>query len=368
MKKYLLSGLVSVVFIYIMVQSVDLNSAEAESSDKEIAGDMPLRVMWGERNVESNLLEAVQLDSLEHVQTKGEQEGEDFKEQENLQTDETELENDESKKEKSINEEVQEKEVMKETKNVEETDEKEQKQTNEETVISEDTNFFLLKQITEDYNNGLYFSKTIEYQSKFAQNNNRGAIHSDREYVFLEGHSNILITAPHSTIHTREGDPKDADIYTGAMALSIHEYTNAHVLYQTKETKDANYYNDTAFKRELSRIIDNYPITLVIDLHGAARSRPFDVDIGTDGGSLVDQMTINNFKNINQSHGIHSVYENHTFTASGAATVANYSKNELGIQAMQVEYNRDYRDPRNKLQNYYLAVYALAEFVLSQQS
>ena len=140
-----------------------------------------------------------------------------------------------------------------------------------------------------DVEAGRFRSDTFAYERLFSQNNNNGNRDDDGTYTFLEGkpESRILITVPHPVTHIRNNEVKLAEPYTGSLGLSLHDYTDAHVLYITKETDDVNYYHDVPFKEEMRRIVESYDIDLVLDLHGAARSRPFDVDLGTSRGALM---------------------------------------------------------------------------------
>ena len=214
--------------------------------------------------------------------------------------------------------------------------------------------------------NGDFRTKTFDYNRPFAANSNKGAIESDETTRFERGNEDmkILLTAPHTTEHIRNEESKLAEIYTGAIAKLLHEYAGVHILYITRETEDVNFYHDVEFKREMARVVQEEDIDLVLDLHGAGRSRPFDLDIGTAQGTLVEPRTVNRLMAATRDQGFNDVYENHTFTASNSANIANYAYNELNVEAVQLEYNGAMRDPRQDLDSFYRTVYSLAEFIL----
>lgn len=227
-----------------------------------------------------------------------------------------------------------------------------------------------LSSLRSDYESGHFRSNTLSFNEPFAANHNRGAIESDTTTAFEEGASDmsILVTAPHATSHIRNNDRKLAEIYTGSMAKLLHHYTDVHILYITKETQDVNFYHDVEFKDELARVVEEYEIDLVLDLHGASRSRPFDLDIGTSQGTLATERTVNRLLAATRDQGFEEIFENHTFTASNSANIANFAYNELGTEAVQLEYNGALRDPRNgDLDAFYRTVYSLAEFIILQQ-
>ncbi|MFA9560211.1 hypothetical protein ACERII_23110 [Evansella sp. AB-rgal1] len=253
-------------------------------------------------------------------------------------------------------------------KTTEQSNAKEHDSTEKEKPSQEVNAIQLLSQLEAEFISGIFATKVFQYEMLFSQNEYKGDILSANETKFLKGNhkSNILITAPHTTSHIRDIGMKVADVYTGSMSLLLHEYTGVHVLYSTKEARDGNFYNDVEFKRELARIVQEHNIVLVIDLHGAARSRPFQVDIGTANGTTIGKTKVEKLTSVFQQNGINPVYENHTFSAGSSANIANYSRNQLGVEGVQLEFNRNLRDPRVDMKSFYTAVYSLAEYLESQ--
>ncbi|TMW72343.1 N-formylglutamate amidohydrolase [Alteribacter natronophilus] len=213
------------------------------------------------------------------------------------------------------------------------------------------------------YENGTLYDRIFQLESRFSQNGYKGNMDASVPADFREGSNSVLITAPHTVTHIRDGEVKLSEPYTGALALLMNEYSGAHTLYALKETRDPNQYNDTYFKEEMSRVIRKYNISLVIDLHGAASHRPFDVDIGTSHGTLAGAGDVSRLKDSLAKYDYHRTYENHTFTASDASHVANYAVNERGVTAMQVELNRSMRDPRHNFEAFYRTLLAFADYL-----
>ncbi|MDQ0257229.1 hypothetical protein J2S74_004687 [Evansella vedderi] len=220
-----------------------------------------------------------------------------------------------------------------------------------------------------DFENGTFATKVFQYERLFSQNSYKGDIKAGSEFRFVQGNSNsrILVTASHATSHMRNGERKPADIYTGATSLLLNEYTGVHVLHNTKESRDGNFYDDVDFKRELSRTIAAHNIQLVIDIHGAGAHHPFQVDIGTGNGRFASGTQVQRMKDAFHLHDITRVYDNHTFTAFGNLTVANYTHSQHGVSAMQVELHSSLRDPRNDMELYLRTVESLATFIQQSQ-
>lgn len=205
--------------------------------------------------------------------------------------------------------------------------------------------------------------KILSYEDTFANNSYNGKVDAEQPFTYQNGEIPILISAPHTTKHIREGKIKDADIYTGSIALFLSELTGTHLLYTTGLSDDANYIQNGKYKEELTKVVEENNIQYVIDIHGAAKSRPFDIDLGTVHGKSLDSQTVSQIKSVFFEKGIANVLENGVFAASTSGTITNYSFNELQTQAVQIEINRKYRDPRNDLDSFYSLLQSLVEIV-----
>ncbi|PRO67002.1 S-layer homology domain-containing protein [Alkalicoccus urumqiensis] len=201
--------------------------------------------------------------------------------------------------------------------------------------------------IESDMESGSFMEKVFTYEEAFAADSYRGMPEAP-DYVLdrSSSGSRILVTAPHSVSHIREGDVKIAEGYTGAFIRLLHEYLDVNVLYLTRESRDPNYYSDMAFKEELGRLASSGDIDYVIDLHGASRTREFDVDAGTYRGTLTPPQPVNALMEVMRGNGVEDVRENDTFTAGYRHTIAYHTFNEYDVPAVQLEINRTFREPR----------------------
>ncbi|UTR09934.1 hypothetical protein MM300_18925 [Evansella sp. LMS18] len=235
-----------------------------------------------------------------------------------------------------------------------------------EEVIIEDLNRpDGLGKLENDYESGEFRSSLFEYERYFSQNSYEGDIDSDSQEEYKEGDGkvNVLVSASHSTAYVREGEVLPADVYTGAIAHLLHEYANVHIIFSAKQGEDGNYVYGGSYKETIGKIIGKHEIDLVIDLHGAARDRYFDVDIGTNNGITVRDEWLALLKAALADNGINSVYENHTFAATHEGTVANYTYEHLNSEAIQLEINREFRDPTEDMDAFYQLVKSLLLFV-----
>ncbi len=164
-------------------------------------------------------------------------------------------------------------------------------------------------------------------------------------FRYIEGSIPVLISAPHGTRHYRrcggDGFWKDEDAYTSSLAIKLGQLTGAHVLYaKYKAAEDPNSDPDCGYKALLQEKVRAHGIGFVLDLHGAAASRDFRVDVGTlsdtpEGCSCVA------FKPLiaKAFRGIEERLFNKQFKAAEQGTITSFVKRELGIEAAQFEIN-----------------------------
>ena len=165
-------------------------------------------------------------------------------------------------------------------------------------------------------------------------------------YGYIKGSIPVLISAPHGAKHYRasEGRWKKEDAYTASLAIVLGHLTGAHVLYvKNKTTEDPNNDTGTQYKEFLKKIIKENNIRFVFDLHGAAPDRS-KVDIGImDDAAALSSCPM--FKSAIEEafSGFEQQIFNRNFAAKGAGTVTFFCRNDLGIEAAQVEINANYR-------------------------
>lgn len=208
-----------------------------------------------------------------------------------------------------------------------------------------------------------FLNRILDYEKMFSQNSYQGDMEGKDPFKFKKGNNPILISAPHSTEKYREGSIKSADIYTGSIALLLQHFTDSYVIYTTRIGEDPNYIENGKYKERIKRIVEEHNIQYVLDLHGAANSHPFDVDLGTAGGVSLADSEVALIQNEFQSNDIHTVTENHTFAARTSGTITNYTYHQLGVPAVQLEINKKYRNPREDLSSYYKMVHTLVKIV-----
>ncbi len=209
-----------------------------------------------------------------------------------------------------------------------------------------------------------------KYEEEFSVNQYDGDLSKNYGFLYHKGSIPILLSAPHSVNHIRDGRLKYADMFTGSITKIMHELTGCHIVYKTKnDGTDPNYDSieeDNDYKNTLIKIVKENNIKLFIDLHGTIESRDIDIDIGSNYGD-----SLNGFNALPEiimlichKHGLTNIGINKIFNADGAN---NISKNvgELGkIPSLQLEINRKYRDYEESFDTYYCLINALYKTIM----
>lgn len=238
-------------------------------------------------------------------------------------------------------------------------------QTVEEKNVDEVFNEKGTEKLEKMFKSDELVNKIFGYEERFSQNSYAGDMDANEQVEFKEGSGdvNVLISAPHTTSHIRDMEVKYAEIYTGSLALLIQEITGAHIIFNTYEGEDANYVIGGKYKEKIGEIIEEYNIDLVLDLHGAARSRDFELELGTDYGETVRDDWVQQMKSSLSNNGIEEVRENDTFAASGEGSVTHHTWNQYHTEAMQLEIHKNFRNPREDVESYYSLLNSLVFFV-----
>jgi len=193
----------------------------------------------------------------------------------------------------------------------------------------------------------------IKFDLKFKKNDSVLAPQGKKWLTHLKGSKKILLTAPHATAQTRDGEIKESETGTGALALVLHKLLDVPVLYVNyMSPSDPNYYDKNEFKDSLLTIIERDDIQFVLDLHGAHPDRPFNVDLGTMyGKSYMDKKYYyDSLKAAFKSNGIKKISRDF-FPAIKNRTITRFTVKN-GVPAIQLEINYDYLMPDNSNQNY----------------
>lgn len=184
-------------------------------------------------------------------------------------------------------------------------------------------------------------------------------------FWFASGEIPILVSAPHAVRHLRQKKIKVSDQFTGSVVYLLNRLTSCYALATAKlYGGDPNVDDPCIYKERIADLCRREKIKMILDIHGAAREQAFDIDLGTNQGkNLLGKTKITDVLEKNFRHvGLHAISYNY-FAASGTHTVSNYAARELGIPAVQIEINKQYRVPNQNAQAFHRLICALAESI-----
>lgn len=157
----------------------------------------------------------------------------------------------------------------------------------------------------------------------------------------------VLVTSVHGFAHVRDGRDKPADSGTLAFSHLLAHASGASWLAVARAgLPDSNHERDTTFKRRLAQLLKEGRIGLVVDIHGAHASRPFDVDIGSLGqASWRSRLAWRDVLLARlERHGFYAtdnaVFQGYGSTPTAQTVVAACAA--LGVPAVQLELSSAY--------------------------
>ena len=168
----------------------------------------------------------------------------------------------------------------------------------------------------------------------------------ENDFIILKGDIPILFSAPHTMIQNREdGTIKFNEPYTKAILLYLNKHFRTYSIIKNIDTGiDSNRDNYDKYNVEMRRLIKEHNIKLVIDIHGAAKEREFDVEFGTLNNLSADFSTIKELEEAFIENGITNISYNEPFKG-GAITQGIFGLTDIDV--IQLEINGKFRDSNN---------------------
>lgn len=174
-------------------------------------------------------------------------------------------------------------------------------------------------------------------------------------FDILMGDLPVIISAPHSVTHFRNGKRKQGEFMTGAIVKLLQERLNCYSITKTRNDQtDPNYDEVHPYKEEIKKLINEHGITLLLDLHIMHEERPAAIEIGTGRGKNVfhDTLYANVLKQSFESFGISPIIVDQHFTGGFKFTVSSDISQSTNIPCIQIEINwglLDLRSQKNQI-------------------
>lgn len=160
------------------------------------------------------------------------------------------------------------------------------------------------------------------------------------------GKNNIILSAPHCVLHTREKCVRPRETKTGVLVKTLSKKCDINGIYKIKnEDNDANWDKVCEYKRELVKIVRKDKIKALIDLHGMAAWRNEDICIGTNFGKNIcgHEDILQEMIKIFNRFGFKNVSIDIPFSAQYPYCVSTYVAKKCQIPTFQIEINLKYR-------------------------
>jgi hypothetical protein len=157
--------------------------------------------------------------------------------------------------------------------------------------------------------------------------------------------SKVIFTAPHAVNHLRDGEAKNADIWTGSLAETLAFATgNCSLTVNSSANDDPNWDLEIGtFKGTLARLLDNNQV--VIDLHGMKDDYDIDICIGLGPSpNQQSQVMADSLADSFCERGLRVSF-NWPFSATRPSTITSFVQSRR-LTALQVEVAAKYRQPK----------------------
>lgn len=179
----------------------------------------------------------------------------------------------------------------------------------------------------------------------FSRNDYFGDRDGNSEIIVFERPSPIILTAPHAVKHSRYGDIKEEDKYTGSLTIWLAKQLNASAIVPHYFNPDLSHITQLSpgFISSLDEL--SLKSAILIDIHGMKDTHSSGLCIGT-GNQDIEQAPISKFvNNLFLSMSEWDPSHNFPFSAQSSHTLVNYTEENVGIPALQLEIPKRFRVP-----------------------
>ena len=162
----------------------------------------------------------------------------------------------------------------------------------------------------------------------------------ESDYVYFETNSSVLVSAPHGVSQVRLGKFKVAEIGTIPVAKMLASALKTNLIIKTKNNDDdANFTLDCDYRTRIENAVKTQKIKYLIDFHGMAKHRPFDINLGINFGNNIkqDEKMFSSLKNALENAGL-NVSIDEPFCAGPTTIAGSFAKN-FNIWTIQIEIN-----------------------------
>lgn len=176
--------------------------------------------------------------------------------------------------------------------------------------------------------------ESVVQDNRHAGRNNGGILMS------INDQSRVLVSAPHSILTYRYGDPKLGEVNTYGIARHLNEETGCSIItLDGGRQLDPNSHADSLYRYLLFDVCKLCNIRYFIDLHGCLNRDPyFDILVANNYGETDDNLDYQKFL---EDRGLILEYNTHFHACS--RTLVHYVHDKLKIPSVELELSAAFR-------------------------
>ncbi len=187
----------------------------------------------------------------------------------------------------------------------------------------------------------------------------------EKDTFIVGGKGNILLSAPHGVGQVRLGKYKVAEIGSLTTALYLQRQLSLPLIAKTKNNfDDANFDENSIYKRELFDFVKKNDIKYVVDFHGLRGDRPCDVNLGTHFGQNIQTNVplFDELVKILEKDGF-VVTVDQPFMANKNSVSSSVKEKFEDVWSLQIEINCSITNNRKNFKKYSKLLQALCEWL-----
>ena len=183
-----------------------------------------------------------------------------------------------------------------------------------------------------------------EYNNNLKEFKNKKVQIKKDNFKIITGENNIILSAPHAFKQERNSNIKKNEYNTGTIVKLMHIIKKTHAIYVYKDEKVDHNFENTIYRKLLSKYINDNKIKYLIDIHGLEKKEKFDIIIGTNNFNNVngDIELIKSIEKIFKNNLSEKVFVDKKYSSKGN-TISTYINKNNNIKTIQIEISKNYR-------------------------
>lgn len=161
-------------------------------------------------------------------------------------------------------------------------------------------------------------------------------------FQITEGELPVILSAPHSVTHFRNGKEKIGECMTGALVTILQKRLNCYCISKTKnDLTDPNFDDVHPYKEAIKQLVREKHISYLLDLHIMSSKRDPAIEIGTGKGKNIfhDFQFVTILKETFEKFQIRPVIVDELFSGGFKNTVSSEISRSTNIPCVQIEIN-----------------------------